>query len=127
MMKRALALLTAGVLVGTITAHSATAQSTAPAKPNPSSSMQHTRTTGSKMQQDSTAVRSKSSATRQKWSKEQIKEAQAGLAKAGYFKGTANGVYGKTTRNAVKAYQKANKLPVTGQLSDSLLNRLRST
>jgi hypothetical protein len=74
-MKRALALLTAGVLVGTITTHSATAQSTAPAKPNPSSSMQHRQTTGSKVQQDSTAVSSKSSATKQKWSKAQIKEA----------------------------------------------------
>ena len=125
-MKRALALLTAGVLVGTLTAHSATAQSTAPAKPNPSSSMQH-HTTGSKMKHDSTAVSSKSSTATQKWSKEQIKEAQAGLAKAGYFKGTPNGVYGKKTRNAVKAYQKANKLPATGRLSDSLLTRLRSS
>jgi peptidoglycan hydrolase-like protein with peptidoglycan-binding domain len=127
MMKRALALLTAGALVGTITAHSATAQSTAPAKPNPSPTMQHSQTTGSKMKHDSTAASSKNSAAKQQWSKEHIKEAQAGLAKAGYFKGTPNGVYGKTTRDAVKAYQKANKLPVTGQLSDSLLTRLRSS
>lgn len=126
-MKGALALLTAGVLVGTIAAHSATAQSTAPAKPNPSSTMQHSQTTGSKMQHDSTAVSSKSSAAQQKWSKEQIKEAQAGLAKAGLYKGKQDGVYGKTTSNAVRAYQKANKLPVTGQLSDSLLTRLRSS
>lgn len=125
-MKRVLALLSAGVLVGTIAAHSATAQSTAPAKPNPSSTMQHRQTTGSKIKQDSTAVRSKSTA-KQKWSKEQIKEAQAGLAKAGYFKGKQDGVYGKSTRNALKAYQKANKLPVTGQLSDSLLTRLSSS
>ena len=124
-MKRALALLTAGVLVSTLTAHSATAQSTAPAKPNPSSTMQHSQT-GGKMKQDSTAVSSKSTA-KQKWSKEQIKEAQAGLAKAGYYKGKQDGEWGKSTHNAVKAYQKANKLPVTGQLSDSLLTRLRSS
>jgi peptidoglycan hydrolase-like protein with peptidoglycan-binding domain len=127
MMKRALALLTAGVLVGTITAHSATAQSTAPAKPNPSTSMQHNQTTGSKMKHDSTAVSSNSSAAKQKWSKEQIKEAQAGLTKAGFYKEKQDGEYGKSTRKAVKAYQKANKLPVTGQLSDSLLTRLRSS
>jgi peptidoglycan hydrolase-like protein with peptidoglycan-binding domain len=126
-MKRALALLTAGVLVGTITAHSATAQSTAPAKPNPSSTMQHSQPSGRKVRQDSTTAASKSGVTKQKWSKEQIKEAQTGLAKAGYFKGSTNGVYGRRTRNAVKAYQKANKLPVTGQLSDSLLSRLRSS
>jgi peptidoglycan hydrolase-like protein with peptidoglycan-binding domain len=126
MMKRALALLTAGALVGTIAAHSAAAQSTAPAKPNPSSTMQHNQTTGSKMKHDSTAVSSQSTA-KQKWSKEQIKEAQAGLAKAGYYKGKQDGEWGKSTHNAVKAYQKANKLPVTGQLSDSLLTRLRSS
>jgi peptidoglycan hydrolase-like protein with peptidoglycan-binding domain len=126
-MKRALALLTAGLLVGSVSAHSAMAQTTAPAKPSPTTSMQHSQTTGSKVQHDSTAVKSKSSATKQQWSKDQIKEAQAGLAKAGYFKGTQNGVYGRRTRNAVKAYQKANKLPVTGQLSDSLLSRLRSS
>jgi peptidoglycan hydrolase-like protein with peptidoglycan-binding domain len=125
MMKRALALLTAGVLVGTITAHSAIAQSTAPAKPNPSPTMQHNQTTGSKMH-DSTAVKS-SSASKQKWSKEQIKEAQTGLTKAGFYKGKEDGVYGKSTKNAVKEYQKANKLPVTGELSDSLLTRLRSS
>jgi len=126
-MKRALALLTASVLVGALTAHSANAQSTAPAKPNPSSSMQHSQPSGSKMQQDSTAVKSKSSVSKQKWSKEQIKQAQTGLTKAGFYKGKEDGVYGKSTRNAVKAYQKANKLPVNGKLSDSLLTRLSST
>jgi peptidoglycan hydrolase-like protein with peptidoglycan-binding domain len=125
MMTRAFALLTAGVLAGALMAHSAVAQSTAPAKPSPSSSMQHSQTSGARVHQDSTTV--KTSTAKSKWSKEQIKEAQTGLQKAGYFKGTPNGVYGRKTRSAVKAYQKANKLPVTGQLSDSLLSRLRSS
>ena len=126
-MKRALALLTAGALVGTLTAHSATAQSTAPAKPTPTSSMQH-QTSTTKVQQDSTASHTKTSAMKHsRWTKAQIKEAQEGLEKAGYYKGKENGVYGKATRSAVKSYQKANKLPVTGQLSDSLLARLRSS
>jgi carboxyl-terminal processing protease len=72
-------------------------------------------------------VKSKSSVSKQKWSKEQIKQAQTGLTKAGFYKGKEDGVYGKSTRNAVKAYQKANKLPVNGKLSDSLLTRLSST
>jgi peptidoglycan hydrolase-like protein with peptidoglycan-binding domain len=125
MMKRALALLTAGVLVGTLAAHNAAAQSTAPAKTSPTSSMQHSQTSGTKAHHDSTSM--KSSTAKPKWSKEQIKEAQTGLQKAGYFKATPDGVYGKKTKKAVKEYQKANKLPVTGQLSDSLLTRLSSS
>jgi peptidoglycan hydrolase-like protein with peptidoglycan-binding domain len=126
-MKRALALITAGVLVGTIAARNATAQSTAPAKPNAASSMQHTQTTTAKASpQDSTKV-SKHHAAKQKWTKDQVKEAQAGLTKAGFYKGSEDGVYGKKTRTAVKKYQKANNMPVTGQLSDSLLSRLRSS
>jgi peptidoglycan hydrolase-like protein with peptidoglycan-binding domain len=126
MMKRALALLTAGVLVGTLASHSAAAQSTAPAKTSPTSSMQHSQSSGTKSHHDSTSVKS-STATKSKWSKEQIKEAQTGLQKAGYFKATPDGVYGKKTKKAVKEYQKANNMPVTGQLSDSLLTRLSSS
>ena len=126
-MKRAFALLTAGVLVGILSAQSATAQSTAPAKPSPTSSMQH-QTSTTKARQDTTARATKTSTVKHsKWTKAQIKEAQEGLEKAGFYKGKENGVYGKATRSAVKAYQKANKLPVTGQLSDSLLARLRSS
>ena len=60
------------------------------------------------------------------WTKDQIKEAQAGLAKAGYFKGEPSGVMGKKTRKAIRAYQKANNLPVTGRLDDELLTKLRT-
>jgi|SRR6476646_2400218 len=127
-MKRALALITAGVLVGAISARSATAQSTAPAKPNAASSMQHTQPTSTKAtRQDSTMASTKHHASKSKWSKEQIKEAQAGLSKAGYYKGAEDGIFGKQTHAAVKQYQKANNMPQTGQLSDSLLNQLKSS
>ena len=60
------------------------------------------------------------------WTKDQIKEAQQGLAKAGLYKGTATGVWNKDTKNALKAFQKENKMPVTGKLSDSVLVKLKS-
>ena len=60
------------------------------------------------------------------WTKDQIKEAQQGLAKAGFYKGTATGVWNKDTKNALKELQKENKLPVTGKLSDSVLVKLKS-
>jgi peptidoglycan hydrolase-like protein with peptidoglycan-binding domain len=125
-MKRIFSLVAAGVLAAAVSASGVAAQSTAPAK-TPTSSMQHKqRTTAASATQDSTATASKHTA-KSKWTKDQIKQAQEGLEKAGYFKGTPNGVYGRRTRTAIKKYQKANKLPVTGQLSDSLLTRLSSS
>lgn len=60
------------------------------------------------------------------WTKDQIKEAQEGLAKAGLYKGTATGVFNKGTKKALREYQKENKLPVTGRLSDDVLAKLKS-
>jgi carboxyl-terminal processing protease len=60
------------------------------------------------------------------WTKDQIKEAQEGLIKAGFYKGKATGVFNKRTRKALRAYQKANNLPVTGRLSDDILTKLHS-
>ena len=60
------------------------------------------------------------------WTKEQIKEAQQGLAKAGFYKGTVTGTWNKDTKNALKEFQKENKMPVTGHLSDSVLVKLKS-
>jgi peptidoglycan hydrolase-like protein with peptidoglycan-binding domain len=76
--------------------------------------------------QDTSKVSSSKTASKQVWTKDQIKEAQEGLIKAGYFKGTANGVLGRRTRHALREYQKANKLPVTGRLDNDVLNKLRS-
>ena len=122
-MTRKLALVV-GVLLGSVPAAGLLAQTPAP-KANPSSGMQHA-TSVKPTQQDSTAGKSAVQAHHAKWSKEQIKEAQAGLAKAGYFKGEPNGVLGKKTRKAIRAYQKANNMPVTGRLDDELLTKLRS-
>lgn len=123
--------LVAGLLLGSLTAGSLLAQTPAPAKPAPgTSNMQHAQssTQAKPMRQDSVAAKSttKTGAKHTVWTKEQIKEAQEGLAKAGYFKGQPNGVLGRQTRKAIRAYQKANKLPVTGRLDNDLLTRLHS-
>jgi peptidoglycan hydrolase-like protein with peptidoglycan-binding domain len=61
-----------------------------------------------------------------KWTKDQITEAQQGLAKAGYYKGKPTGVMNADTRKALKAFEKANNMPATGRLSDSVLAKLKS-
>jgi hypothetical protein len=121
--------LTAGILFSVLSAGTLTAQTAATTKPSSSSStMQHSKTSMSKGQ-DSTSVRS-SAATKTHhamWSTDQIKEAQEGLAKAGFYKGQPTGRFNRSTRNAIREYQKANKLKVTGRLSNELLTKLRST
>ena len=69
---------------------------------------------------------SASATKHQTWSKEQIKEAQEGLAKGGYYKGTANGTWNKATTEALKSWQKANKMPANGHLSDETLAKLKA-
>jgi peptidoglycan hydrolase-like protein with peptidoglycan-binding domain len=121
--------LVAGLLLSSVSAGSLLAQTSATTKPSSGSSMQHTApsATAKPMAQDSTSKRSAArDTTHQAWTKDQIKEAQQGLAKAGFFKGQATGVYGKETKKAIRAYQKANKLPVTGRLNNNLLTRLHS-
>jgi peptidoglycan hydrolase-like protein with peptidoglycan-binding domain len=87
--------------------------------------MQHA-TTVKPAQQDSMAGKSATKAHHAAWTKDQIKEAQTGLAKAGYFKGEPTGHFGKKTRKAIRAYQKANNMPVNGKLDDELLTKLRT-
>jgi Putative peptidoglycan binding domain. len=62
-----------------------------------------------------------------KWTQAQIKEAQEGLKKAGLYKGDTTGVFNADTKKALKAYQKSNKLPVTGKLSNDVLAKLKSS
>ena len=57
--------------------------------------------------------------------KASIKEAQSLLNAKGYKAGTADGIAGRKTRNAIGAYQKANKLRVTGAVTDQLLLHLK--
>ena len=61
-----------------------------------------------------------------KWTSAQITEAQTGLAKAGYYKGKPTGVMNADTRKALKAFEKANNMPATGHLSDSVLAKLKT-
>jgi hypothetical protein len=127
-MTRKLALI-AGALFSVISAGALHAQTSTSAKPN-SSSMQHapSATAARPMQQDTTTARaSTKAAPRHVWTKVQITEAQQGLAKAGFYKGQPNGKYDRRTRKAITAYQKSNKLPVTGRLDDSLLTKLHTT
>jgi len=50
-----------------------------------------------------------------------VRTVQAELSDLGYNGGPADGVYGPSTRSAVRAYQADNKLPVTGEVTQSLL------
>lgn len=60
-----------------------------------------------------------------RWTAEQIKEAQTGLASAKLYTGKISGVYDSATRTAVREFQRAHNMAVTGKLSDSLLVLLR--
>ena len=117
--------LTAGILFTALSAGTLTAQTAATTKPSSTSTMQHALPKG----QDSTRVHSSSAVKvhHAKWSTDQVKEAQEGLAKAGYYKGQPNGKYDRSTRTAIREYQKANKMKVTGRLNDALLTKLSST
>jgi peptidoglycan hydrolase-like protein with peptidoglycan-binding domain len=60
------------------------------------------------------------------WSKDQYKEAQEALAKGGYYKGTVNGTWNKASSEALKSWQKANKMPANGHLSEETLAKLKT-
>lgn len=126
-MTRKLALV-AGVLFTAVSAGTLTAQTAAPTKP--SGTMQHAPAAMPRpAQQDTTAAHAAAGANvhHAVWTKDQIKEAQQGLTKAGFYKGKVNGTYNRSTRKAIRAYQKANKLPVTGRLDNDLLTKLHSS
>lgn len=123
-MFRSLALAST-VLAASLVTSALSAQTAAPAKPTtPAASPAPT----AHAKMDSTTSMSKAATTTHHaaWTSDQIKEAQSGLAKAGYYKGKPTGQFNADTKKALKAYQKANKLPVTGHLSDDVLSRLKS-
>jgi len=53
-----------------------------------------------------------------------VETIQQDLAKQGYYKGPVDGLYGRTTRDAVARYQSARKLSVTGTLTRQTLKSL---
>ena len=76
-----------------------------------------------------TETHAKSAATTSKhhaWSKEDIKAVQEALAKGGYYKGEATGVMNKATESALKAWQKANKMPANGKLTTEEVAKLKA-
>lgn len=50
---------------------------------------------------------------------------QTGLANRGYYHGSIDGVIGPGSREAIRAFQKANNLPVTGLIDPALLKALK--
>ena len=124
-MLRSLALASA-LVVASLSASALSAQtSAAPTKPSPSAAS-HAPTVHAKVDSGSTSAMNKSASKSMKWTTDQIKEAQEGLAKAGFYKGKPTGVFNADTKKALKSYQKKNKLPVTGRLDNELLNKLKS-
>lgn len=53
---------------------------------------------------------------------ELVREAQAGLARLGYYEGTVDGIYGPHTREAVIEFQRSRGLQETGQVDAALLD-----
>jgi peptidoglycan hydrolase-like protein with peptidoglycan-binding domain len=105
----ATALMTCSLGAGTLAA-----QSTAPAKPAPHA------------QKDTSAKATTSMAPKHSWSKAEITQAQQGLAKAGYYKGKPSGQLDADTKKALKAFEKANNMPATGRLTDSVYAKLKT-
>ncbi len=124
-MFRSLALASA-LVVASLSASALSAQtSAAPSKPSPSATS-HAPTVHAKLDSSSTSAMNKSTSQSMTWSTDQIKEAQEGLAKAGFYKGKPTGQFNADTRKALKKYQKQNKLPVTGRLDNEVLTKLKS-
>ena len=120
--------LVSAVVAGFISAGTLAAQNAAPAKkPAATPTMQHTQSPPAATQDTgSKAAASKTTTHHAMWTKDQIKEAQEGLIKAGLYKGKATGIYNADTRKAVREYQKKNNLPATGRLNDSTLAKLKT-
>ncbi len=53
-----------------------------------------------------------------------VKNVQDGLTKLGYDPGPADGIMGKKTANAIKAFQQDVNLPVDGKVSPELMRRI---
>jgi hypothetical protein len=56
-----------------------------------------------------------------------VKRLQARLASLGFRSGAVDGIYGSQTAKAVKRYQTAHRLPVTGKVTSGFLEHLDTT
>jgi hypothetical protein len=52
-------------------------------------------------------------------------DVQSALARKGFYHGAIDGIIGPQSRDAIRSYQAARGLPVTGQIDRSLLRSLR--
>lgn len=121
------AALTALTLSASALAAQSTSQQPATKPAMNQSSAVHVKQDSTKKAATTSASAKTSTTTRHAaWTKDDIKEAQEGLTKAGLYKGKASGIMNADTRKALREYQKQNKLPVTGRLSDSVLVKLKS-
>jgi peptidoglycan hydrolase-like protein with peptidoglycan-binding domain len=59
-------------------------------------------------------------------SRDHIREAQRALLRKGYNPGPLDGIFGPKTESALRQFQKAQQLPVTGQLDDRSLAALKA-
>ena len=55
-----------------------------------------------------------------------VARVQIALAAAGYYPGPADGIIGPRVRRAIRAFQTAQKIPVTGELSAELLRQIEN-
>ncbi|MEP6809049.1 MAG: peptidoglycan-binding domain-containing protein [Chthoniobacterales bacterium] len=53
-----------------------------------------------------------------------VVDVQQQLASAGYYRGAVDGVFGNETRRAIRAYERANRLPVNGRITATLLDTM---
>jgi peptidoglycan hydrolase-like protein with peptidoglycan-binding domain len=53
-----------------------------------------------------------------------VRDAQQALKSQGYYDGAVDGVMGQQTRDAVRNFQIAHRLPVTGQLDEATVKQL---
>lgn len=56
-----------------------------------------------------------------------VNKIQQTLREKGHYRGKVDGVFGLRTRASIRAYQKAENLPVTGQLDKQTAGKLRVT
>ena len=74
----------------------------------------------------STAAAYESTTLRHGMRGEEVRELQQGLIDLGYLGGTADGIFGNKTENAVRQFQKKNKLSVDGLAGKKTRNLIAS-
>jgi peptidoglycan hydrolase-like protein with peptidoglycan-binding domain len=58
------------------------------------------------------------------WDRTDVKKMQEDLRNRGHYRGKVDGVFGLRTQASIRAYQKAQNLPITGQVDTRTADRL---